>query len=396
MAQRLTDRVVKALPAPEHGNVITYDIDITGFGCRVTAAGARAFVINYRRKPDGLERRYTIGSYPSWSVSAAREKAKELKRHIDAGGDPVGEHQADRSAPTVADLSARFLEEHGAQLRPHSRADYESILRNDILPKLGKTKVALVDFSDIQRLHTEVTKRAPVRANRVWQVASCMFSLAVKWKLRADNPCKGVKRNREHPRRRYLKPDELVQLTKALAEDRDQQAADAFRLLLLTGARRAEVLNATWDQFNEPGLWIKPHTATKQRAEHRTPLAAPTQELLARLRQQDGASSPWVFPGRRGRPRQDLKFAWKRICKVAGITGLRIHDLRHSFASHLVSAGFSLPTIGALLGHANPATTHRYAHLLDDPLKKAVESVGAIVTGGKPAEVVPIHEGRRR
>ncbi len=132
---------------------------------------------------------------------------------------------------------------------------------------------------------------------------------------------------------------------------------------------------------------------TKQGSEHRIPLSAPARQLLARLRQQE-KSSQWVFPGRDGRPREDLKYSWRRICKAAGITGLRIHDLRHSYASHLVSAGFSLPVIGALLGHSQPGTTFRYAHLLDDPLRQATERVGAIISGAPSAEVVPLSKGR--
>ncbi len=390
MAQRLTDKAVKALPAPARGNQITYDTEIKGFGARITAAGAIAFVLNYRRKADGLERRYTIGSFPNWSVAAAREKAKALKRHVDGGGDPVGEHAADRAAPTVADLCARFVEEHVAKQRPHTQIDYQSIIQNDILPALGRLKVAAVEFEHIERLHAKITKRAPVRANRALAVTTTMFGLAVRWKLRADNPCKGVARNREHGRRRYLKPDELVRLTAALADDPNHLAADILRLLLLTGARKGEVLSAQWNQIDlAAGVWTKPHTMTKQEREHAIPLSAPARQLLGRLHKRSGGS-PWVFPGRDGGPREDLKYAWARICKAAGITGLRIHDLRHSYASHLVSAGFSLPVIGALLGHSQPTTTARYAHLLDDPLRQATERVGAIISGAPSAEVLPL------
>lgn len=399
MAQRLTDKAVKALPAPARGNQITYDTEIKGFGARITAAGAIAFVLNYRRRTDALERRFTIGSFPDWSVAAAREKAKELKRHVDGGGDPVGEHVADRAAPTVADLCARFLEEHVVKQRPHTRADYESIIRNDILPTLGKIKIAAIEFEHIERLHARITKRAPVRANRVHAVLTTMFGLAVRWKMRADNPAKGVKRNQEHGRERYLKPDELARLTKALAEDPNQRVADVFRLLLLTGARRGEVLAAEWDQIDlEAGEWVKPHGMVKQARQHRLPLNAPARQLLARL-QASSAGSPFVFPRRRdglSPGRDDLKHSWSRICKAAGITGLRIHDLRHSHASHLVSAGFSLPIIGQLLGHRSPTTTARYSHLLDDPLRKASEAVGALLSGQPAADVVPIRKGRRR
>src|SRR5262245_23366708 len=394
MMQRLTDRIVKALPAPAHGNRIRYEGgEVKGFGVRITAGGSRAFILNYRRKSDGLERRYTVGTFPVWSVTAAREESKRLKRIIDGGGDPVGDHRAERAAPTVVDLAARFLEEHVAKQSPSTQGDYRSMLQRDVLPVLGTMKAAAVEFEHIERLHTRISKRAPIRANRMLTMAAKMFALAVKWKLRPDNPTKGVTRNREDLRRRYLKPDELVRLTKALAKDPNQQAADIFRMLLLTGARRGEVLSAAWDQFDlEAGTWTKPASSTKQRREHNVPLSAPARQLLARL----DRSTPFVFPGRGGdQPREDLKYDWARICKAAKIENLRIHDLRHSFASHLVSAGFNLPLIGSLLGHATPTTTARYAHLLDDPLRVATERVGAIVAGAAPAEILPFREKQR-
>jgi integrase len=162
--------------------------------------------------------------------------------------------------------------------------------------------------------------------------------------------------------------------------------------LLLTGARKGEALSATWDQFDlVAGVWTKPHALTKQKADHRIPLSAPARQLFARLHQKS-EGSPWVFPGRRGRHREDTKYAWARICKTAGITGLRVHDLRHSYASTLAGAGVSLPTIGALLGHSMPSTTARYAHLLDDPLRAATERAGAIITGKETAEIVSLRE----
>jgi integrase len=393
-ARGLTDKVVRELVPPPKGNRITYDKGhanaVAGFGVRVTAGGARAFIVNYRRRSDGLERRTTIGAFPDWSVSAAREEAKRLKRLIDGGADPVGEQREQREAPTVADLCIRFLEEHVVKQRPHTQRDYGAIVRNDIEPTLGRLKVAAVEYFHIERLHARITKRAPVRANRMHAVATTMFNLAVRWKMRTDNPCKGIKRNKEHGRRRYLKSDELLRLTKALADDPNQSAADVFRLLLLTGARKSEVLGAQWNQFDlVAATWTKPNTLTKDNREHTVPLSAPARALLGRLQERIG-DSPWVFPGRDGRGREDTKYAWSRICRAAGITGLRIHDLRHSFASQLVSGGASLPLIGSLLGHSTPATTHRYSHLFDEPQRAAVERVGAIVSGEPSAEVVPL------
>jgi integrase len=377
MSRKLTDREVRGLVPPATGNQITYDSIVSGFGVRITAAGKIAFILNYRVKATRQERRTTIGSYPDWNVAAARDEAKLLKQEVDRGGDPLGKDQVDREAPTVKDLCDQFEAEHIDKLRDRTQYDYRGIIRHHIVPVLGKLKVAAVGFKDVERLHRKIS--APVRANRVIAILSKMFALAIKWQLRPDNPCKGVERNREHARERYLKPDELQRLTEALAEYPDQDAADIFRLLLLTGARRGEVLGATWDQFDlKEGVWTKPATATKQKQRHEVPLNAPARQLLAhRLSKRD--ASPWVFPGRSHGHRINLDRSWGLICKAAGITGLRIHDLRHSYASTLVSAGFSLPTIGALLGHSQPQTTARYAHLFDDPLRKATERAGAIL-----------------
>jgi integrase len=396
MAQRLTDKVVRGLPAPATGNRITYDNTIRGFGCRVTAAGARAFIVNYRRKADGVERRITIGSYPDWSVEGAREKAKELKRHVDEGRDPLGEHAAERAAPTVADLCDRFIAEHVVKLSAHTRANHGATIRNDILPALGRMKVSAVEYEHIDRLHRKVSERAPVLANRMVAILGKMFTLAVKWKLRTDNPCKGIERNQEHPRQRYLKPEELRRLTKALAEDRNQQAADVFRLLLLTGARRGEILSAEWDSIDlAAGTWAKQASTTKQKQHHQVPLSAPARQILTRLREKN-PTSPWVFPGRNGPLKGDIKRHWKRICTAAGIRALRVHDLRHSYASQLASAGVGLHVIGQLLGHSQVSTTHRYAHLFDDPLRAATERVGAVIAGKARAKVLPLARRRRR
>jgi integrase len=388
----LTDRIVRTLEPPAKGNRIAYDERLPGFGARITAAGAIAFIVNYRRKSDGVERRYTIGAFPAWGVTAAREEAKRVKRLIDSGGDPVGELAAARGAPTVADLCERFESEHLPRLRQSTRTMYCGFIVNEILPVLGKVKVAAVEYEDIDRLHRTISRRAPYLANRVVTALGKMFSLAIRWKWRKDNPAHGVHRNPEQKRKRYLSADELAHLTKALADYPNQDIADLFRLCLLTGCRRGEAQSATWDQFNlEQGIWTKPGATTKQKTDHRVPLSAPARQLLAN---RDKASR-FVFPGPGPRGyRSGLKRDWAQILKLADITGLRIHDLRHSYASQLASAGVGLHVIGGLLGHSQPQTTHRYAHLLDDPLRQATERVGAIIAGST-AEVVPL-KGRRR
>ena len=247
---------------------------------------------------------------------------------------------------------------------------------------------------DIEALHRRVSVDATYQANRTVALLSRMFNLSVRWGWRADNPAKGIERNQEERRHRYLSANELARLTAALAEHPDRQAANVFHLLLLTGARRGEVLACRWDDLNlTAGVWVKPGATTKQRTLHRVPLSAPARQLLADLyAERDG--SEYVFPGRVvGGHRVEVKVAWAAICKAASIKDLRIHDLRHSFASELVSAGFSLPIVGGLLGHSTPTTTHRYAHLADDPLRQATERVGAVITSaGMSAEIAPFQK----
>ena len=393
MSLKLTDTIVKNLPLPTAGNRVEYDSDVKGFGCRVTAAGARSFVLNYRTKA-GRERRYTIGQFPAWKVAAARAEGAELKKRVDRGEDPLADIAAVRAAPTVADLCRRFEEEHFPRLRPGTQADYKSLIDNHILPVLKNHKVADVTFSDIDSLHRKITKAAPYRANRAVAVLSKMFALAIHWKYRSDNPTKAIERNQEVKRQRYLAGDELGRLSLVLAEHDDQEAANILRLLLLTGARRGEVLGMRWDQLDlNAGVWTKPGSMTKQKTEHRVPLSAPARLLLEELRAGAEEDAEYVFPGLgvTGH-RVVLKRDWAEICRAAGIAGARIHDLRHTYASVLASAGLSLPVIGALLGHSQPATTARYSHLFDDPLRAATERAAAIVTGKPAAEIVSLRK----
>jgi integrase len=402
MAEKLTDKIVRFLPAPKPvpetktNAKITYDTEVAGLGCRVTCAGARAFILNYRTR-SGRERRYTIGPASEWSVAAARAEAKELKKQIDRGNDPLAEIRADREAPTMADLCTRFTEEHLSKKRASTQESYGIIINGLILPKLKHMKVAEVTFADVDALHRKITKDGtPYQANRAVAVLSKMFSLAIKWQWCTANPVKGIEHNEETKRDRYLSAEELVRLGTALATCQDQQGANIIRLLLLTGARRGEVRAMRWADLNlEEGTWTKPASTTKQAKLHRVPLSAPARQLLAKLARNAEGEAEFVFPGRGGH-RLDIKKTWAALCKAAGITGARVHDLRHTYASVLVSAGMSLPIIGGLLGHTQPATTARYAHLQDEPLRVATERAGAIITaaGKAGADVVQIKGGR--
>jgi integrase len=393
--QHLTDAIIKRLPLPERGSRKTYDARLPGFGVCATAAGWKSYILRYRPKGSGRERCITIGATNVWRLTEALAEAKRLKRIVDQGGDPLGDLQAERDAPTLSQLLARFEEEHFPRVRESTRQDYGRLIKNHVRPFFGDhAKVADVRFDDIDRLHRKVTDSAgPYAGNRVIAMLSKAFNLSIRWEWRESNPCRGVGRNPEHARRRYLSSDELARLTAALADHQDRQASDIIRVLLLTGSRRGEVLGMRWCDLDlGTGVWSKPAHKVKQGRDHISPLNAPARALLSGIREEQTKQFPncseYVFAVRGGRDhRRSIKRNWAAILKAAGITGLRIHDLRHSFASQLVSSGASLPLIGALLGHSNPATTQRYAHLHDDPQREAVERVGSLImNAGKEAK----------
>jgi integrase len=397
---RLTDQIAKKALPPVRGQAMFWDDEIKGFGLRVTPGGAKSFVLDYRA--DGRQRRITIGAYPDWTVAAARDAAKTLKRDIDLGNDPMGNRRDERNAPTMAELWERYEREHLIQKSPRAQSDEKSMWKNIILPRFGKMKLASITSSEIDSLHHDITtiRKTPVRANRVIEVLRKAFNFAIRWKWLKENPVVGVRRNPEERRDRYLNKQEIAALVTALNEHKEQDSANAIKLLMLTGARKGEVLGATWDMFDlENGIWTKPSSHTKQRKLHRVPLSAPALRLLKEIKEE--SSSVYVFPGTDDKPLQDIKRTWTSVCKKAGLVesvpkkdrsgkplknkngeivtelvqNIRIHDLRHSFASILVSGGASLPLIGQMLGHTQVSTTQRYAHLYDDPLRKAAEMV---------------------
>lgn len=387
-----TNRDIPALPVPTSGNRIYYDDNIKGFGVRVTAAGARAFILNYRI--GRRERRITIGSFPDWSLSSAAKVAKELKQKIDSGIDPLAERQERRDAVTVDQLCDIFIEEHLPKKAPATQRDYKQIIDTYIRPDLKHEPVADVDFVHANKIFRKVSKSGKkTTANRVMAVMSKMFAEAQKLKLTQGNPTKGVEKNDEVKRERFLDAKEVTRLIDALATLEDRQAANIFRLILLTGCRKTEALAATWSMFDlTEGTWTKPSHHTKQKKVHKVPLSAPARQLLSEIKADtETKDSDFVFPAKfqstkdttrkHAGYRLNVKNQWAQVLKTAKLKDLHIHDLRHSFASFLVAEGMSLPLIGRLLGHTQAATTHRYAHLALDPLRAAAERVGTIVSG---------------
>jgi integrase len=281
---------------------------------------------------------------------------------------------------TIADLGQRYLDEHARpKKKPSSvKADLCN-LKNHILPALGRREIADVSRADVARLHHSM-RETPGGANRTLALLSKMFNLAERWGLRPDgtNPCRHVERYRERKLERFLSDEELARLGKALERaERDGLASRsgvaAMRLLIFTGCRSSEILGLRWEHVDQQRRLLRlPDSKTGARI---VPINAPALAVLSQL---EGNGLPWVLPGRRdGSHLVNLSKPWDSIRKLAHLEGLRLHDLRHSFASVGASTGLGLPTIGRLLGHTQAATTQRYAHLADDPLRKASEAIAA-------------------
>jgi integrase len=417
--EHLTAKSVRDVVPPPKGAATFWDNDpkAVGFGVRIYSTGTKSFFINYRI--DGREKRHTIGAFPRWSVSAAREEAIELRKRIDKGDDPAGAKRERREAPTIADLIECYVVDHlPSKNGKKIRVDEEKRILALIGDALGRhTKVADLHGGDIKAMHRKITEtRGPVRANRVLACASKMFSLSLvplanetlPWRNAVlGNPCKGIARNREEGRERFFGRGELERIAEALAEYSPKTyprnpAADCIRLVMLSGCRPAEAINAEWSEFATPGFWIKPSSHTKQQKTHRLPLNPPAVELIERLRKKRSPSIKFVFPGRKpSEPVRTLSYCWNFVRKRAQLgpdekgRPARIYDLRHSFASVAVGGNLGLPIIGKLLGHAKQSTTQRYAHLADDPLREATNRIGAVIagTGDKAGDVVPIRGG---
>lgn len=401
---KLNEKIVReATPKPGRDYLIS-DSEIAGFAIRIYRSGSRAFTMDYRI--NGRQRRYRIGPWPEWTVVAARDRAKELRRQVDAGIDPQATRDLQRVAPTVSDLIDRYIQEHLPRLAPRSQADHTSMMRKMVEPAWGTRLVTEITKQDVALLLNEVAKgrarphkkkpnnRArklqgakptPIRANRLGQVLRKMFNLAIEWEWRSDNPAQKFYQRPENCRERFLSLAEIKLLAEALERAEDQRGAAVIRMCMLTGARVGEVRTARFEDFNlEFGSWSKPAATTKQRKIHRIPISADVAQLVRQRRLVVPSGCVWLFPGDTpGQPVKEIRRFWLRMQREAGIEGVRIHDLRHTFASLLVSGGASLEMIGRLLGHTQMTTTQRYAHLMDSPLREGVNAVASII-GSRP------------
>jgi integrase len=384
MAQKLNDYMAKRATCPDGKHqVIHWDSKLKGFGLRITAKGARSWIADYRC--NGRQRRYTIGSIEIWGAGAARDRAREILRDAARGIDAMDQRNAARDAPTVRELWNKYDRGHLEQRAKRAQADVRAMWNKDVLPIIGNRQLQSITPEDIDKLHRKITDSGRlVRANRTIENMRRVFNLAIRWGWIEKNPTAGVKRNPEHNRERYLTPEEVRRLHGALSNCYDQTSAQAIMVLMLTGARMAEVLNMSWDQLDlRNGIWMKPPASTKQRRSHRVVLSGPVIALLQR--RQTETVGDYVFPGRKGKPMTQVRKTWLAACRDAGLveeTGkpsVRLHDLRHCFASILAASGFGLKVIGDMLGHSQPQTTARYAHLYDDVARAAADSVGQVI-----------------
>jgi integrase len=430
MPEKLTKERVESEPAPRKGATLIYDDQVKGFACRVYAptdrhpGGMRSFCLSYIL--NGVERRYSIGRYPDWSVQEARTEAKELRRRVDRGEDITLEKRTFAEAPTVADLAQRYRVEHLTGKPAKTVHDCGVHLDKHILPfkpttrspKMADRKVTEIHSGDIEALHKKITNSGhPVLANRVLATASKMFSLSLKvlpgenkpWRDHAlGNPCQGIARNHEESKDRFFSEAEIAAISDALNEYSDQPrkhklahrsaraAADLLRWTMLTGCRPGEAMKARWDEVDrEPGFWLKPSAHTKQRKVHKLALSPPAIELLERMRVD--RNSEWLFPGQvEGEHLRQYRSCWDFVRARAGVAADRPYDLRHSFASFGAAGGLSLEIIGKLLGHTQARTTQRYSHLADEAMKAAAAKIGNVIhNAGNGHDKVRHLRGRR-
>jgi integrase len=388
---RITLQTVKALKP----NSQVWDDTLPGFGVR-RRANAITYIVKYRagRGRKAAQRLLTLGRHSeAFPPDAARLRARKVLGQVADSVDPAAARAIERRAGTMAVLAAEFEAAHARIWRPSTVRTNANLIARVIIPAFGQRKPNDVAHTDVARWHVGLGD-TPGGANRALAILSSLFGWAIKHGLReAPNPCRDVKRYRGRKIERHLSAAELARLGEALkaVESREPYTVAALRLLIFTGARLGEILGLRWE-------WVDFETALIRLPDSKTGakplfLNAPAREVLAKLPRIEG--NPHVIVGAvTGAALVNLEKPWRRIRDAAGIPDVRLHDLRHSFASTGAGMGEGLPIIGKLLGHRHTATTAKYAHLSADPIRAANEKIGARIvaamTGGEPAPVVPL------
>ena len=372
---KITKRTIDALVGQERERVV-WDADLKGFGVRVHPSGRKVYIVKTRYR--GRVIKMTIGPHGAVTPSYARVRAAEIITDARAGKNPAGRNA---DAPTMIALGKRFLKEYvSTHCKTSTAEEYRRSVKLFIDPRIGRYRVPDIQRSNIVALHYDM-RDTPYQANRTLGVLSKMFNLAELWDLRPDgsNPCRHVKRFREEKRERFLSDIEYQRLGAALKDievdgSETASAITAVRLLMLTGCRLSEIQKLLWEHVDLEASELRlPDTKTGAKVVY---LGDPAIAVLERIDRRDG--NPWVIAGRKPESHlTDLQHPWRRIRARAGLDDVRIHDLRHSFASGGLLVGEGLPMIGKLLGHTQVQTTARYAHLANDPVKSAANRIAS-------------------
>jgi integrase len=371
---KLTKRYVDSIPDPAQETIL-WDDDLAGFGLQIYPTGRKVFVVQY--KLHGRTRRKTLGKHDVVTVDEARKDAKLVQADVARGSDPSAERKARLRSPTIKELGERFLKDHVAlHCKPSTHFGYAGLLKKVVNPVLGGLKTSEITFVDIQAFHQK-RRDTPYLANRGVMILSKMLNLAEDWGLRAmnTNPTKRIKRYPEEEKKRYLSEDEQERLGDVLSdmlqsEEITRYVFAAFYLLLLTGCRLGEIQKLKWNYVTQRHLEL-PDSKTGRR---RIPLPRPASALIGSLERRDG--NPYVILGTHGQGHyNDLQKPWRKIRDRAGLSDVRIHDLRHTYASVAVMNGIDPFMLKEILGHKNLSTTLRYAHLSDDAVQKAAGQI---------------------
>lgn len=375
---KITKRVVDAA-VPTNKEFFIWDSELKGFGLRIHPSGRKIYLVQYRIGT--RTRRINIGTHGAVTPEIARTDALQHLSQVRQGADPSGERRMRRECPTVKEFGARFLDDHVAlHCKESTYGEYKRSIELFINPKIGSHRLTELTRADVVELHQSM-KATPYQANRTLGVLSVMFSVAHAWEVLKEgmNPCWKVKRFKETKRERYLTQEELAKLGRVLREaEGEREAANCIQLLLLTGCRLGEIQKLKWGYVDARASVLRlPDSKTGAKI---VPVGAAVLAFLETITKV--AENPYVITGKiKGKHLTDIQRPWRRIRAKAGLDDLRIHDLRHSFASDALQLGEDLPMIGKLLGHTQVQTTARYAHLKTDPVRQAANKVSdAIAT----------------
>lgn len=393
------------------------DSSITGFQARRISTGV-AYHFEYRAGSgrSAPVRRISIGRHSdALTPTQARAIAKRHYTTVATGGDPALDRSKGKTIPTLAAYARDLLTKareialkhpENARLTIETIKGYESYLKVHVEPVLGRRRLDHITKREVQELHDKVSLRSPLTANRCLQFISSLYGSATKAEIldRGTNPTIGIEKNKENGKERFLEPGESIRLGDAIrtAETTgvpysprskpgknpkhipksrppyiiSHNAADAIRLLALIGCRSGALLPAKWSDIN-----FALGTLNRFSKGRRRPILLP--DAAIEILENMPRISSYIFPQDTNfaKPKSDIAKQWRAVRKLAGLEDLRLHDLRHNFASEAISGGASLPMVGALLGHTQSRTTERYAHLANAPLRKVLQQSSENISG---------------